>query len=175
MRQFHRGSWVRLSAVGLTVAGVLALAGGCATAPPPAPPQQAQLAEALSPPERATPPIELSPTVRELLKSRMANHTRDMGELVSAIMILDYPRIEERAQGIVSDVSLSRPTTNDATELNASLPEVFFERQDALRAEARALARDAKAQDARRVASDYGHLSEACVRCHADFRPNNAR
>ena len=69
-------------------------------------------------------------------------------------------------------MSLSRPITGDATELNSALPESFFERQDALRTEARALARDAQAQDARRVAADYGHLSEACVRCHADFRPS---
>jgi len=166
MRQLHR-SPVRLG----RLAWAVALAGGCATAPPPAPPQQAQLVQAVSPPERATPPIELSPTVRALLKSRMASHARDMGEMVAAIMILDYPKIEQHADAIVGDVTLSRPTTNDATELNSSLPEVFFERQDALRVEARALARDAHAQDARRVAADYGHLSEACVRCHADFRP----
>ena len=172
MRQFHLLT-VRLRSLAWAVAVAAAVAGGCATSPPPAPPQQAQLVKAVSAPERTTPPIELSPTVRDLLKSRMASHARDMGQLVSAIMILDYPKIEESAQGIVGDVTLSRPTTNDATELNASLPEVFFERQDALRVEARALVRDAHAMDARRVAADYGHLSEACVRCHADFRPNH--
>jgi len=150
-------------------AGAAWFAAGCATAP--VPPQQTQLAQAVSPPERALAPAPLPPAVRELLKARMATHTRDMAALVSAIMILDYPRIEERALGIVGDVSLSRPITGDATELNSALPESFFDRQDALRTEARGLARDAHLKDARRVAADYGHLSEACVRCHADFRP----
>ena len=144
-------------------------AGACAT--PPAPPQQTQLARALSPPERDLPPVELPAPARALLKARMANHTRDMGDLVSAIMILDYPRIEDQARRIVGDVSLSRPLTDDATELNSALPGAFYERQDGLRAEARKLADDAHALDARHVAADYGHLSEACVRCHADYRP----
>jgi cytochrome c556 len=168
-QQHHRHHRPWLRSILLAAAGAAWFAGACAT--PPAPPQQTQLAQALSPPERATPPIYLPPVARELLKSRMANHTRDMGDLVSAIMILDYPRVEERARAIVADVSLSRPLTDDATELNSALPASFFDRQDALRAEARELAQDAHAENARRVASDYGHLSEACVRCHADFRP----
>lgn len=168
MRHDNRSS-LRLRSVVLTGAFAAWFVGACATAP--APPQQTQLGKAMSPPARATDPIYLSPTVRDLLRTRMASHTRDMGEMVAAIMILDYPRIEERARVVVGDVSLSRPITGDATELNAGLPESFFERQDALRAEARDLAEDAHARDARRVAADYGHLSEACVRCHADFRP----
>jgi cytochrome c556 len=153
----------------LGVGSAVGAAGACAT--PPAPPQQTQLARALSPPEREVPPADLPAPARALLKSRMANHARDMGELVSAIMLLDYPRIEDQARRIASDVSFSRPLTDDATELNSALPRAFFDRQDALRAEARKLAEDAHALDARQVAADYGHLSEACVRCHADYRP----
>jgi hypothetical protein len=148
------------------------LAGACAA--PSArdqPPQQAQLARALSPPARTGPPVFLSEMARSILKSRMTSHARDMGQLVSAIMILDYPRIEGDAERIAADVSLSRPLTNDATELNSSFPEIFFVRQDDLRAEARALAVASRALDAYRVAASYGRMSEACVRCHADFRP----
>jgi hypothetical protein len=168
MRQYHRSSHP-LRRLVLTAVGALWFAGACATAP--APPQQDQLAQAVSPPERATPPVALPPLARDLLRSRMANHTHDMGELVSAIMLLDYILIEERARAIAADVSLSRPITGDATELNTALPESFFQRQDGLRTQARELERDAQAQDARRVAADYGRLAEACVRCHADFRP----
>jgi len=103
----------------------------------------------------------------------MASHARDMGDLVSAIMILDYPGIVQRADSIAADVNLSRPITRDATELNASLPEKFFVRQDELRARARALAAAARARDPNRIASEYGLLSEGCVRCHADYRPTN--
>ena len=51
----------------------------------------------------------------------MVSHASDMNDLVSAIMILDYPFIADRAEKIASDVSLSRPVTGDATELNASM------------------------------------------------------
>ena len=138
------------------------------------PPQQAQLAQAIAAPERAGPPEPLSPAARELLKTRMASHARDMGDLVSAIMILDYPRIVQKSDSIASDVNLSRPITGDATELNSSLPEKFFIRQDALRAGARALSAAARETNPYRVASEYGRLSEGCVRCHADYRPGGS-
>jgi hypothetical protein len=138
------------------------------------PPQQAQLAQAVGAPDRRAPPEPLSPAAREILKVRMAAHARDMGDLVSAIMILDYPRVVQKAEAIASDVNLSRPITRDATELNASLPEKFFIRQDALRAGARALSSAARDLDPYRVAAEYGRLSEGCVRCHADYRPGGS-
>jgi cytochrome c556 len=154
----------------------LPLVAACAagqTTPGGQPPQQAQLAQAIAAPERAAPPEPLSPAAREILKLRMASHARDMGDLVSAIMVLDYPRIAQRAESIAADVNLSRPISGDATELNSSLPEKFFVRQDGLRAGARSLASAARDLDPYRVAAEYGRLSEGCVRCHADFRPRN--
>jgi len=135
------------------------------------PPQQAQLAQAVAAPDRAGPPEPLSPAARVILKERMASHARDMGDLVSAIMILAYDRIAQIGDAIASDVNLSRPLSKDATELNASLPEKFFIRQDELRAGARALSAAARDLDPTRVAVEYGRLSEGCVRCHADYRP----
>jgi cytochrome c556 len=85
-------------------------------------------------------------------------------------MVLDYPTIVERAHTIASDVNLSRPLTGDASELNSSLPEKFFVRQDALKNAARELERAAQELDPYAVANAYGRLSEACVRCHADYR-----
>jgi hypothetical protein len=137
------------------------------------PAQRAQLAEAISTPARREPPEPLSKVATNLLKERMASHARDMGELVSAIMLLEYPKIADRANMIVADVNLSRPLTGDATELNASLPEKFFVRQDDLKAAARGLEDAAKALEPYRVADAYGKLSEACVRCHADYRPRD--
>jgi cytochrome c556 len=166
MRQFDRLAGLLIGAVTLLPA--------CATPPPPSQPQQqTQLAQALAPPERADPPEPLSPAAREILKKRMASHARDMGDLVSAIMVLDYARISQNADSIASDVNLSRPISGDATELNSSLPEKFFVRQDELRAGARALAAAARELDPYKVANAYGRLSEGCVRCHADFRPRN--
>jgi cytochrome c556 len=137
------------------------------------PPQQAQLAQAISTPDRHDPPEPLSLVAKALLKDRMASHARDMGELVQAIMLLEYPNIAQRADKIVADVDLSRPLTGDATELNASLPERFFVRQDDLKLAARGLGDAARALEPYRVANGYGKLSEACVRCHADYRPRD--
>jgi len=150
-------------------AGLLLLT-SCASQPAPQPPQQAELSRALSEPTRREPPEPLSPAARNLLKTRMKSHTNDMADLVSAIMVLDYPAIVQRSHAIAADVSLSRPITGDATELNATLPEKFFVRQDELKAAARALEHAAEGLDPNAVAVAYGRLSEACVRCHADYR-----
>jgi cytochrome c556 len=150
---------------------VWALAASCASQSVSQPPQQAQLAQAIAAPDRTGPPEPLSPVARGLLKDRMAAHARDMGELVSAIMLLEYDGIAARADKIAGDVSLSRPTTKDATELNSSIPEKFFVRQDALKAAAHGLADAARGRDPYKVAAAYGQVSETCVRCHADFRP----
>jgi cytochrome c556 len=135
------------------------------------PPQRAQLAQAIATPPRRDAPEPLSPLAMAALKSRMASHARDMNQLVSAIMILDYPEIAQRANGIAANANLSRPLSMDASELNASLPEKFFVRQDDLRASARLLSTAASALEPFQVAAAYGKVSEACVRCHADYRP----
>jgi Cytochrome C' len=161
------------SSMRLTAWAFWALGASCANQSASQPPQQAQLAQAIAAPDRPDPPPEpLSPVARAFLKQRMAAHARDMGELVSAIMLLEYDGIAGRGDKIAGDASLSRPTTNDATELNASVPEKFFVRQDDLRAAAHNLAEAARSHDPYKVAGAYGRLSETCVRCHADFRPS---
>ncbi len=160
--------------LGLFILAGFVLAASCASqGTAHQPPQQAQLTQAISNPERQDPPEPLSPAARAILKERMASHARDMGELVSAIMLLKYPEIAQRADAIAADVNLSRPVTGDATELNSSLPEKFFVRQDDLKAAARLLGDAARNLDPYRVANAYGRLSEGCVRCHADYRPRN--
>jgi cytochrome c556 len=153
-----------------TAACAAALA-ACASQPSRSePPQQAQLTRAVSPPARLEPPASIPAPARAVLQTRMASHARDMGDLMTAIMVLDYPRIRTGAEGIAADAGLARPLTGDATELNSMLPEAFFQHQDALRAEARALAAAAEKQSALAVADSYGRLSETCVRCHAAYR-----
>lgn len=93
-----------------------------------------------------------------------------MADLMSAIMVLRYPIIRDRAQAIADDVDLARPLTGDATELNALLPAKFFDYQDELRVRAHALQAAAAQSNAYAVADAYGRLSETCVRCHATYR-----
>ena len=163
----------RIGIWALVVAGSVAGSGSCASPQANQPPQMAQLTQAITPPDRPDPPEPLSPTARALLKDRMASHAQDMSQLVSAIMLLQYSEIITRADKIASDVNLSRPTSNDATELNASIPEKFFVRQDDLKAAAHNLAAAGRTGNPYLVAETYGKLSENCVRCHADYRPRD--
>ncbi len=142
----------------------------CATPPRNQPPQQTQFAQAVAPPERLRPADSLPEVARETLRARMAFHARDMNQLVSDIMLLRYDEIRDGATRIASDASLSRPLTNDATELNSVFPEKFFLYQDNLRLEAKTLAESAGRQSALDVADSYGRLSQVCVRCHAVYR-----
>jgi cytochrome c556 len=134
------------------------------------PPQQAQLARAVSVPGRLRPPEQLSPVAVAILKTRMASHARNMGDLMSAIMVLHYEDVRDGALQIAGDTSLSRPLSEDASELNSALPEKFFLYQDGLRLEAKTLAEAAGRQSPFDVADSYGRLSQVCVRCHATYR-----
>jgi cytochrome c556 len=147
---------------------VLSLA-ACASTPG-QPPQQPLMERAVQPPARLEPPESLPGPVRAILKQRMKSHAADMGALMSAIMVLDYPVIRDRATGIANDGSLARPLSGDASELNAALPPKFFTFQDELRERSKALAAAADHQNAFEVADAYGELSQTCVRCHGVYR-----
>jgi cytochrome c556 len=146
------------------------LAGACATRGSEQPPQQVQLTRAISAPARLEPPAHLPAEARELLRTRMASHARDMADLMSAVMILRYDQVAERAQAIAGEAHFARPLTGDASELNAALPEQFFAQDRQLRVWAGALATAAENLDAFAVANAYGELSETCVSCHAAYR-----
>jgi hypothetical protein len=144
--------------------------GACVSRTSSEPRQEQELARAVSAPMRLAPPAYLPAAARAVLQRRMVDHAKSMGDLMNAIMVLSYERIADRAKGVADDANLSRPLTGDATELNSLLPEKFFEYQDALRREARALAAAAGRKSASEVADAYGRLSESCVRCHATYR-----
>jgi hypothetical protein len=144
--------------------------GACATPPRPQPPQEAQLLRAISPPEGLAPPQYLPASARAILRGRMASHAQDMGALMSAIMVLHYDDIQQRANDIALDARFARPMTGDASELNSALPERFFVLQEELRTRAGALAGVAARKNALAVADAYGRLSETCVKCHATYR-----
>jgi hypothetical protein len=142
----------------------------CATNQADQPPQQEQLARAVAPPTRLEPPEYLPGSARALLRTRMAGHAQQMSGLVSAIMVLRYEEIAERATAIAEDAHFARPLTGDASELNSALPEKFFAYDRELRVWASTLASMAEEMDALRVSNAYGGMAQVCVRCHATYR-----
>lgn len=130
----------------------------------------AQRAERPDRPERKLePPAHLPQAARELLAERMLNHGSDMSDLLWATLFLDDASVADIATHIVQTPRFARPTTQDATELNALLPAEFFDLQDQLVQRAEALAEAAKRQDANEMAEAYGELTKTCVRCHSVY------
>lgn len=155
------------------ILGVLTGAADCGQPNKNQSPQQRQMLAAVSAPDRLAPPASLPEAALTVLRARMASHSHDMAELMSAIMVLQYPVIRDRAKAIANDVDLARPLTGDASELNAFLPDKFFAYQDELRKQAQSLSAAAEKADPFAVAEAYGRLSETCVKCHATYRKGN--
>jgi hypothetical protein len=112
---------------------------------------------------------QLSPTVRNLLAERMRRHGQSMSELAVDVVVLDWDRVAALSGEIRQDASLARPIGNDATELNAQLPDRFFVLQDQLKLTAAALQQAAQTRNAEAMAQAWGNMSSACVRCHATY------
>jgi hypothetical protein len=122
-----------------------------------------------APATRLEPPADLPGPARQVLQSLMAEHRRDMTDLVAASMGVLYKDMAVAADRVAS-TAVSRPLTGDATELNTMLPTRFFDLQDELVARARTLASAARQHDPGATASAYAALSETCVSCHAVYR-----
>ncbi len=109
----------------------------------------------------------LPETARDLLAERMLNHGNDMSDLLWATLFLDEDSVRDIAEHIKATPRFARPIEKDATELNSSLPQEFFQLQDELIARATDLAEIASSHDANGMAAAYGALTQTCVRCHS--------
>jgi len=115
-------------------------------------------------------PEKIPTMARAALKTRMQHHGKTVDALVWAVLLRDDPEIEAAATDVLAEAPLSRPLTDDATELNALLPERFFTLQDQLRTEAQSLKAAAQAHNRGQVSIAYGQLSQTCVSCHQVYR-----
>jgi hypothetical protein len=126
--------------------------------------------------ERVLPaPQHLPATARALLKLKMARHGDDLSELTWAVLRLDFDEARMLADRIGSEPRLARPTEQDATELNSSLPPDFFRLQDELRNYTMRVGAAAARHDPDALAASFGDLSRACVRCHQIYLNEPAR
>lgn len=115
------------------------------------------------------PPAHLPQAARQLLAERMLNHGSDMSDLLWATLFLDEDSVADIAEHIIQTPRFARPTTQDATELNAALPAEFFDLQDQLVERAEALAEAAQRQAPNEMAEAYGELTKTCVKCHSVY------
>lgn len=136
-------------AVGMVAAGVILLP-----------------ARKIAPEHHLAEPAHLPSVARGLLKQRMARHGNDMTELMSTVAVLDFEGAAKAARHVAEEATIARPVGSDATELNAQLPERFFQLQDDLKASARTMATAAEAHDANALADSFGRLARTCVSCH---------
>jgi cytochrome c556 len=149
-----------LSALALTLAACHS--GGAARCPEPS--------RAAPPGKWALPaPAHLPQAARNLLAERMQRHGAAMTDMVWAALFLDYESATDIAQEIAGEPRLARPLSRDASELNAVLPEAFFELQDELATRAAALAEVAPRRDPAALSAALGQLTDTCMRCHATY------
>lgn len=116
------------------------------------------------------PPQRLSESVRGAVRTQMHAHARAMLELVSTVTVLDYDGAVAAVDRVLAEPRVARPTSNDATELNAALPPRFFALQDELRDELQALRAAAAARDGDKLADSFAATARTCVRCHETYQ-----
>jgi hypothetical protein len=114
-------------------------------------------------------PGHIPAMARALLKDRMRLHGDDMSDLMWAVLFLDHQSARAIAEDIAATPRFARPTAGDDEILNASLSPEFFDMQDALTEDAKALADAASKGEERRVAELFGRLATTCVRCHVAY------
>lgn len=114
-------------------------------------------------PELAT-PQRIPPAAGSVIRTKMRRHGEQMTTLVSHVIVLDYDGTARAAGEIFDEPALARPIAGD--ELNGLLPARFFDLQDAMRAQARAMVDAAAQRNSKAVAESFGALARSCIGCH---------
>jgi cytochrome c556 len=127
-------------------------------------------AHTVTPEPHLAAPQHLSSTAKSLLDQRMARHGADMAELDRAVIFLDLLKAAKLADHIAAEPTLARPTGTDANELNAQLPERFFQLQDELKGNAARLASAARGYNIDDLAQAHAQVVRTCVACHGVYR-----
>ncbi len=112
-------------------------------------------------------PERLPDGVRLALKKKMGRHAQDMTHLVTAVTRLSREDAAALATRIAEEPRLSRPVAGGEEDVNALLPERFFQLQNEVHVIATQLAEAAAAGDDVALGRAFGRLAESCVSCHA--------
>jgi hypothetical protein len=114
-------------------------------------------------------PEWLPDEVREMLSQRMQRHSRTMVFLLMDVVTLSHEDTVEEAEAIADEPRFGRPAPGEKGTISALLPARFFELEDQLRVQAKALAAAARASDDARLVRVYGELTQTCVSCHTVY------
>ena len=123
-----------------------------------------ELASAEEPRSREAMPDVARPLVRPM----MQQHGDDLLQLVTAVVLLQYPEIDEAARRIAVTPILAR-TSSPADAGQLQMPPRFYALQDQLKERARGLGRSARMRDDAALARDLGMMMQACVSCHSAY------
>jgi len=107
--------------------------------------------------------------VRRAISLRMVNHGSNLTNMVNAAIILDLESVEYHAKEIGTEPTLSRPAAGEVDTLSAAVPKRFFDLQDQLKQQAKALGDAAHQRDKTRVSHTFAQLAETCMTCHSEF------
>jgi cytochrome c556 len=114
-------------------------------------------------------PASFPAAAREALHQRMSQHADQLEWLLSAALMLNYDLAATAATRLAEDPKLARPRPGDVDTLNAALPKGFFDLQERMVKQARAVAAAARTHDDARIAKTVGRLTETCVACHSVY------
>jgi len=116
-------------------------------------------------------PEKIPWAARLSVSRKMRNHGDDMTVMLWAMLFLDFGSAGEIAEAIADEPKLARPLEPDSDDVNAMLPQQFYDLQDELRAKAAALVElsDAVVPEPDAFAKAFGELTATCVRCHTVY------
>jgi len=111
-------------------------------------------------------PSRIPASARAQLKAQMQKHGSQMIELLQHVLVLDH----DGAAHIAGDV-YDQPTIQkgDKQGIGAYLPPRFFELQEQLRQQARALVLATAQKESVGAAQRFGALTTTCVQCHEAY------
>ncbi|HEX7037067.1 MAG TPA: hypothetical protein VF210_14925 [Pseudomonadales bacterium] len=128
------------------------------------------LLDAAEPETSSSAEPNLSPDVRELLRSEMREVAAGVQTIAAALPIGGWESVHDTARRIHDSYIMNRALTDaQARELEQALPAQFVALDQALHARALKLAEAAHQHDAEQAAFHFSRMLETCVACHAQF------
>jgi cytochrome c556 len=117
----------------------------------------------------AAPTDALPPAARQAIARQMAEHSSKLTTLLTAVLLLDHDQVRRYASDIANAPMVARPLPGEKDTVIAQIPKRFFDLQDQLATQGKALAEAAGRHDDAQMGAAFGRLTDTCVTCHAVY------